>query len=212
MTGLAQQERHALCDTFLVLGPDHPTLDDPWRARDLAAHLVIRDGRPDLSLGLVVPPLKGRLDDAMSRYAAGDWLALVDRVRQGPPRWSPVRLGALDEAVNLGEFFIHHEDVLRGAPDFTPRELDPALQAGLWTQLQRMGKLFLRKAEVGVDLVAEGHGRLTAKPSKGTGVAVVTGTPGELTLFVSGRQRVAHVELAGPDSAVASIRGASLGM
>ena len=56
MTSYAQQERAAICDSFLRLGPDAPTIDDPWLARDLAAHLAIRDSRPDLSAGSTSRP------------------------------------------------------------------------------------------------------------------------------------------------------------
>ncbi|MEO7060711.1 MAG: TIGR03085 family metal-binding protein [Lapillicoccus sp.] len=211
MTGLAQQERHALCDTLLKVGPDAPTLCSPWRARDLAAHLVIRDSRPDLALGMFVPALKGRLDAAMTSYASGAWPQLVDRVRSGPPRWSPTRLAPLDEAVNLAEFFIHHEDVLRGAPGFTRRVLDAPLEAGIWKGLKSQSTLMLRKATVGVVLVAPGFGRFTAKGPRGAGTAVVTGSPGELSLFVAGRQRVADVALEGPEAAVAAIAEEPLG-
>ncbi|MDQ2755011.1 MAG: TIGR03085 family metal-binding protein [Actinomycetota bacterium] len=211
MTRYAQQERHALGDSLLALGPDTPTLDEPWRARDLAAHLVIRDARPDLAIGMFVPALKGRLDAGMRSYAARDYPALVEQVRSGPPVWSPARVPALDEAVNLGEFFIHHEDLLRGAPGFTPRVLDAGLEAALWKGLRTMSKLFLGKSPVGVELVAPGHGHLDAKMVSGAETAVVTGTPGELTLFISGRQRVSDVSLGGPRSAQDAIREASLG-
>lgn len=43
MTGdLDQRERHELCDRFLALGPDAPTLNEGWTTKDLAAHLVVR--------------------------------------------------------------------------------------------------------------------------------------------------------------------------
>ena len=211
MTGFARQERHALCDTVLEVGPDVPTLCSPWRARDLAAHLVIRDSRPDLALGMFVPALKGRLDAAMTSYAAGDWPALVGRVRTGPPFWSPTRWPPVDEAVNLAEFFIHHEDVLRGAPGFTRRVLGAPLEAAIWKGLRAQSKLMLRGATVGVILAAPGFGRFTAKGPTGPGTAVVTGAPGELSLFVAGRQRVADVEVEGPDAVVAAITEEPLG-
>ncbi len=211
MTRYAQQERRALSDSLLTLGPDAPTLDDPWRARDLAAHLVIRDSRPDLAIGMFVPPLKGRLDEGMRSYAARDYPTLVGQVRSGPPVWSPVRIPAVDEAANLGEFFIHHEDLLRGAPGFTARTLDTGLTAALWKGLRTMSRLFLGKAPVGVELVSPGHGRFVAKQVSGAATVVVTGTPGELTLFASGRQRVADVSLTGPQAAQDAIREASLG-
>ena len=47
MTHLAELERAALCDTLEAVGPDVPTLCDPWTTAELAAHLVIRDRRPD---------------------------------------------------------------------------------------------------------------------------------------------------------------------
>lgn len=207
MTGFARQERHALCDTLIEVGPDVPTLCSPWCAGDLAAHLAIRDSRPDLALGMFVPALKGRLDAAMRSSAASDWPALVDRVRSGPPHWSPARFPPLDEAVNLAEFFIHHEDVLRAAPGFTPRVLDAPLGAAIWKGLRAQSKLMLRGVTAGVELVAPGFGRVTAKGPCGPGTAVVTGPPGELSLFVAGRQRVADVQVEGPDAAVAAISG-----
>lgn len=197
---------------MMEVGPGAPTLCSPWRARDLAAHLVIRDSRPDLALGMFVPALKGRLDTAMTAYAAGSWPALVERVRSGPPVWSPTRLPPLDEAVNLGEFVIHHEDVLRGTPGFTRRVLNAPLEAAIWKGLRAQSKLMLRGATVGVVLVAPGFGRFTAKGPSDRGTAVVTGAPGELTLFVAGRQRVAEVDVEGPDAAVAAITEEPLGI
>ena len=117
----------------------------------------------------------------------------------------------MDEAVNLAEFFIHHEDVLRGAPGFTRRVLDAPLDARIWKGLRSQSKLMLRKATVGVVLVAPGFGRFTAKGPGDPESAVVTGTPGELSLFIAGRQRVADVVLDGPDAAVAAIATEHLG-
>src|SRR5882762_622635 len=36
-------ERRELCDLFLELGPDAPTLCEGWTTLDLAAHLVLRE-------------------------------------------------------------------------------------------------------------------------------------------------------------------------
>ena len=51
MTRLAWSERQQLCDELERLGPDAPTLCEGWATRDLAAHLFVRDARPDLSIG-----------------------------------------------------------------------------------------------------------------------------------------------------------------
>jgi len=40
---LAQQERMALCDLFVELGSDAPTLCAGWLTADLATHLVVRE-------------------------------------------------------------------------------------------------------------------------------------------------------------------------
>jgi hypothetical protein len=44
---LARSERHALCDLLTEVGADAPTLCEGWNAFDLAAHLVVRERRPD---------------------------------------------------------------------------------------------------------------------------------------------------------------------
>ena len=212
MTSYAQQERQGICDTFLRLGPDATTLDDPWLTRDLAAHLHLRDARPDLALGMFVPPLKGRLDAAMRSTADGPWEPLVEKIRQGPPRLSPLRFGRLDELANLGEFFVHHEDVLRAQPGTERRTLDVGLERALWDALKGGSRLFFRSVPAGVVLVAEGYGRHAAKKPTDVGTVVVRGTPGDLTLFAGGRSRVADVEIEGPPDAVAELEAADLSL
>jgi hypothetical protein len=39
-------EREQLCDLFLELGPEAPTLCEGWATLDLAAHLVMREHDP----------------------------------------------------------------------------------------------------------------------------------------------------------------------
>ena len=100
MTRFASSERQGLCDTFERVGPDAPTLCSPWRTRDLAAHLVVRERRPDVSAGILVPALAGRLAKVQDGYAAWEWPRLVNEVRTGPPAWSPTSLRSIDEATN----------------------------------------------------------------------------------------------------------------
>jgi uncharacterized protein (TIGR03085 family) len=209
MSHLAAQERSALCDTLERVGPSAPTLCEPWTAAELAAHLIIRDGRPDLAPGIWIPQLSGRLDQAMVEYAARPWQESVDQIRSGPPVWSPARVPVVDHAMNLVEFFVHHEDVLRGDGGVGPRrELSAELESALWSQLQRSAGLMLRKLDVGVVLVAPGHGRKAAKGPTGVGTVALTGAPGELVLALFSRLRVSDVQLGGPDAAVARIRAA----
>jgi hypothetical protein len=48
-------EREQLCDLLDELGPQAPTLLDPWTTHDLAAHLVLREHDFPAAPGLVVP-------------------------------------------------------------------------------------------------------------------------------------------------------------
>ncbi len=208
---VARLEREALCDTFLALGPDAPTLCDPWLTRDLAAHLVVRERRPDLAAGLVVPPLAPRLERGQAAVAQRDWDALVEEVRSGPPVWSPTRIAKVDALVNTVEMVIHHEDALRGDGAVGPRREVPERTArAVLSSLRSSAKLMFRRSEVGVRLLAPGAEPITAGPEGR--VVTVTGEPVELLLVGSGRLRVAQVELDGAPEDVEALRSANLGL
>ena len=210
---VAAAERAALCDTFDEVGPDAPTLCSPWLTRDLAAHLVLRERRPDLAFGMWVPMLSERLEREQADLAAGtDWAELVDRVRGGPPVWHPTQIGLIDDAFNTLEFFIHHEDVLRAEPDFTARELPPEIADGVWTALKRMSKVLFRRFDAGLVLAAPGFGRVAVKPPSKKGSVTVTGAPGELALLAFGRARVADYEARGSKKATLALELAAKGL
>src|SRR4029453_11831870 len=61
VTDYARRERRELADLLLAVGPDAPPLCAGWTARDLAAHLVIRERRPDATVAGLIPPLAGRV-------------------------------------------------------------------------------------------------------------------------------------------------------
>lgn len=213
MTHLARLERDALCDTFLITGPDAPTLCSPWTTADLAAHLAIRDRRPDLSPGVWVSALASRLEAGQAAYAAKPWPELVDLVRSGPPVWSPARLAPVDDAVNLVEFVIHHEDVLRGDQARGPRRtMSQRESRAIWSSLNRLGRLLFRRSPVGVVLRTTGGEFLDAHSTTQLGTVVLEGAPVELLLAAYGRRRVADVEVTGDDRAVDALWGARLGL
>lgn len=203
MTRFASSERQGLCDTFERVGPDAPTLCSPWLTRDLAAHLVVRERRPDAAAGMWLPALTGRLKHVQKGYASWEWPRLVDEVRSGPPTWSPASLPRVDEAINTAEFFVHHEDVLRGSPDWSARELSPELESALWGVVSKTAQLKFARSRVGVVLVSPPYGRRQVHSMTGLGTVVVRGTPGELLLFLFGRRGVARVELSGSEEALA---------
>src|SRR5262249_34148163 len=136
----APAERLALADALLAAGPDAPTLCEGWATRDLAAHLVLRERRPDAGAGIVLKPLAGHTKRVQDRLASGDCRALAERGPH-PPALSLVRLSAVEEAMNLVEFFVHHEDVRRGTPDWTVRELPEAYERALLGRVRLTARL-----------------------------------------------------------------------
>ena len=212
MTRHAQSERLLLCDDLDRLGPDAPTLCEGWDTGVLAAHLFVREHRPDLALGAYLPFLSGRLDRELRRMAEADFPGLVDHVRAGAPAWNPMAQPKVDELTNLVEYYIHHEDVLRAQPGWARRELPGNLQRALWTALRRSARLMFRKAPTGVVLIAPGLGRYAAKLPDALGTVIVRGEPGELILFAYGRIDAAEVSLEGDADDVAALRTARLGI
>jgi uncharacterized protein (TIGR03085 family) len=205
---LARAERSALVDLMAKLGPDAPTLCEGWTTRDLAAHLIVRERRPDASPGILLSPLAGRLERVRAQTAAGSFDELVDEVRQ-PPWWSWSAWSPVDRLVNTVEFFVHHEDVRRAQPGWTPREL-PELDRALWSRVRTLGRLALRRFPATIVLQAPGHGEV--RTGRGGPEVRLSGPPGELVLFCMGRQRATRVNIVGPDDLVTKLRGARLGI
>ncbi len=201
---LAQQERKNLCDIFVELGPDAPTLCEGWTTADLAAHLVVRERRPDSGPGLVWPRLADYTDKVRTTVRGRtSWEELVETVRRGPP----MLLRPFDGPMNTIEYFIHVEDVRRAQDGWEPRPLDPALADALWA---RVGPGGMAK-KVPATIVLSSTGR--EDKERGTGPRLtLTGDPGELTMFGAGRQGAARVEISGDAALAARLRSASLGV
>jgi uncharacterized protein (TIGR03085 family) len=203
----AQEERLALAALLDETGPDGPTLCVGWRTRDLAAHLVLRERRPDAAAGVLGGPLAGHTARTQARLGQRlTYAQLVQAFRAGPPRLSPFALPGFDERANTVEHFVHHEDVRRAAPGWEPREITPGLSDALWGRLKG-ARLFLRKAPVGVELARESGGepyRITLKNA--TPTVTVIGTPAELTMWAMGRTSAANVRFDGAEQAVAKLK------
>lgn len=210
MSNPARTERHALCDALIELGPDAPTLCAGWTTRDLAAHLVVRETRPDAAGGILFARLAPHGDRVRDKVARTDWAELVDRVRSGPPRLSPMRIPAVDRLTNTLEFFVHLEDVRRARPDWAPRELSTDLEDTLLGALERGARLMARRSPCGLTMTPRTGISFVAK--KGHPVVDVSGPIGELVLFIYGRRTVARVELNGPDDAVAALEATRFGV
>lgn len=208
MARFAQMERQALADLFLAVGPDAPTVNEGWTTRDLAAHLVVRERRPDAGPGIWLPVLRGYSERVRLRLAARPFPELVEMVRQ-PPVWSPLSNPLTDEVANLMEFFIHHEDVRRAQSVWQPRDLPPGEQAALWKRTAALSRLRLRRFGGAVRVVADGYGDVTT--GGGGEPVLISAPPGELVLFLTGRQRVARVEIDCPAELEERLRNAGFG-
>jgi uncharacterized protein (TIGR03085 family) len=209
---LDTQERLEFCDLLDELGPSVPTLLEGWTAHDLAAHLVLREH--DLVAGpclVLHGPFQRFAEQRRARLAQRRGFSwLVARIRSGPPIGF-FRIGWVRALANLNEFFVHHEDVRR-ANSQGPRSLTPAMDAALWRNVRRGGRYLSRRLHgCGLELEWAGtNERVTVQ--SGEPAARLSGLPGELLLYVFGRQAAAQVEVSGPPEAVAALRRTHFGM
>jgi uncharacterized protein (TIGR03085 family) len=219
----SRDERLALCALLDETGPDAPTLCEGWTTGDLAAHLVLREHRPDAAAGVAGGPLAGYTARVQQRIRQRvPFPDLVRIIRSGPPRLSVMALPGMDERVNAVEYFVHHEDVRRAADGWEPRTLGSGESDMLWGRL-RMARFMLRKAPVGVELARDDAGpaaektatettggapyRITARNA--TPAVTVVGSPAELTLWVMGRRAAARVRMDGIQAAVTKLAEAN---
>ncbi|OLF10783.1 TIGR03085 family metal-binding protein [Actinophytocola xanthii] len=201
---VSADERAALAELFTEVGPDAPTLCTGWQTRDLAAHLVLRERRPDAAPGIVVPALAGYTKRVQDDFARRPWAELVELVRTGPPALSPTRIPAVDRLVNSVELFVHHEDVRRAQPGWEPRPPDPGRDAAAWAGVTRAGRLTLRRSTVGI--VLRRPDGTEAVVRRGPNTVLVTGEPGELLLWAFGREQV-RLDFEGEQAALGVVKG-----
>ena len=194
---LAQRERQLLCDLFISLGPDAPTLCEGWDTRHLAAHLFLRESRPDAALGLVGGPMAKRLDQLMSQTAARPWPELVDAIRNGPPPWSPMRW--LDGVANLVEFVVHREDVKRAQSPQLNEDRDGATLDMIWSRAKMSAPLLLRGQAV--TLTWPDHESYRLRGDEALRVELI-GSPVDLLLVATGR--AVPIDIQGTTEAVAA--------
>jgi uncharacterized protein (TIGR03085 family) len=207
----ARDERLALAALLDKTGPDAATLCTGWRTADLAAHLVLRERRPDAAVGIVGAPLARytrRVQKALS--AKTPFPLLVETVRTGPPRLSLYGIPGADARLNFTEFFVHHEDIRRAQPGWEPRDLSADVTDQVWQRLSS-ARLLLRKVPVGIEFArddvpepSDGQRiRMTVRPR--TPVVTIIGAPAELMMWTFGRTGAAHVRIEGAEADVAAL-------
>ncbi|HEV7722535.1 MAG TPA: TIGR03085 family metal-binding protein [Iamia sp.] len=208
-----QRERSALCDLFLEVGPDAPTLCGDWTTADLAAHLVVRERNPLAGPGILFGGrFEGTTEKLMERELdRHGYEGVVQRVRTGPPL-GPMAIRPVGRLANTIEYVVHHEDVRRPAGG-GPRPDDAELQDAVWSLLRRAARLLVAPGKLGstgLELVRPGHDPVRAS-GRGDG-AVVTGDPVEILLYLYGRKTDAAVELTGDETAIAKVEKATFGI
>ncbi|GIE75940.1 TIGR03085 family protein [Actinoplanes philippinensis] len=208
MTNYARSEREQLADLLAGTGPDAPTLCEGWTTRDLAAHLVVRDRRPDSALGLLIKPLAGRGERIRLARAALPYQELIGQVRN-PPVWSPISNPLVEPLTNTMEMFIHHEDVRRGDGQWEPRTLDRGLETTLYRNLKLIVRGSLARLRISAEVEATGFPPIRVGDDP---VARITGDAGELAVFFFGRQRAARVAIDGAPEIAERLRTARLGV
>ena len=187
----------ALADLLGELGPDAPTCCEGWTTAHLAAHLVVRDRRPDAMPGYGAGGCRARRPLVAWAHRAEDRLRDRDAVRRrrraacGPARraWSPLAWPPVAQALNVTEFAIHHEDVRRAQPDWTPRELPRADQ-------DTSGPRSASTPAAPPDAAASCCAAPTSPGEEkriGAAGRTVEGEPLELLLWAAGRRDVARV-------------------
>jgi uncharacterized protein (TIGR03085 family) len=205
---ILRAERAAMCDTFEAVGPDAPTLCEGWTASDLAAHLIVREHRPDALPGVVIGgPFASHTERLMEQAKAKGYPAMIATMRTGLPWLYRVGPGAF---ANVMENWIHHEDVRR-ANGQGPRPPDAEVDAFLWRTLGLSGRIAARKVRpFGLELDA-GSGRHRV-PGAANPRVVMRGAPGEIVLYLSGRKAGSRVVLDGPADALQALDEAKFGL
>lgn len=216
-------QRNKLCDLLDSLNDEQwqaTTMCEGWDAGDIAAHMLVREREPWYSVGLVIPQLGDMHTSRMAVRKAAGRAAMIADLRAGPPR--PFAWGIVGR-VQVGEDYIHTEDVRRGgatdapagdgqpAVDLTPDDGtgDDRVANILWEAVSRFSlQTFGGVKADGVVALTDGTktkayrvGGKIARPARNASPAEtvsISAPVGDLLLFTTGR-RGAHVSIDGPE-------------
>jgi uncharacterized protein (TIGR03085 family) len=200
-----ERERASFASDLRSADPDAPTLCRGWTARHLCAHLVQRQDAVLRSIWDQVTTKTPGDERFMSRLVdrartPAGYADLVETFASGPSRRSLAR--RFDEAVNLVEYVVHHEDLRRGTGPVPPRDLPAEELDVMWRRARPILKRAYRKAPVGVRLAPDDG--VVLSTGGGPSTVTVIGPPVELLLHAFGRREAAQVQLDGPAAGVSS--------
>ncbi len=200
-----EAERHSFAFDFRAADPDAPTLCAGWSVRHLCAHLVQREHSMLHNVWDQTTTRTPGDERYMRRLvdAAGTpdgYAALVQRFETGPSRHS--LMGRFDEALNLVEYVVHHEDLRRGSGPVPPRQLPPTELDEIWRRARLILKRAYRKAPVGVELAPDSGPVMPVR--KGPTAVTLGGSRIDLLLHAFGRRGAADVRVDGSSDGVST--------
>lgn len=199
-------ERIELVNTLSQAQSSDPTLCEGWECRHLLAHLILRETEVLIAAGVLGGPLGKRTEKVTNFRAEG----LSDRAayEHALDRFAHLNgyfkmhtlFPQADVKMNLIEYFVHIEDVRRAGEGWEPRSLPHSVQQAIWDNLRSRAKMMAGKNYPhGLVLQAPGFVDMSltvVEPAQSSIPAtVLTGEPGELVLYLFGREEMAKVEV-----------------
>ena len=209
MTSLAKRERYAISQTLRNLGPDAPTLCEGWSSFDLLVHLISRENRPDAALGLIIPAFSQYSKKVADELKSRGFENLIQEFEDGPKQFSPFAIPGIDNLANSFEFLVHHEDLLRAQPNYVARVFGDLDKKMLWKRFTQTGKVFLRKAKVGI-IAKSDHGVFTIK--SGNSVVTMEGEVVDLILYSFGRKSASNIKFEGDEESIRILKETKFGL
>lgn len=202
-------ERKTIADTLREAGPLAPTLCRGWDTRHMVAHLLLRETKPLVAAGVMGGPLSNRtlrITAKLAHKLTGQRRyekAIEDFEKLPGYLGMRTRNPNTDTTINLIEYFVHTEDIRRAVgDDWEPRVLDYDVEARIWSDLLgRAGLMARKKYPAGLILESPGFepaAKTIFHPQPGAEATILRGAPGELALYLFGREPQARVERIDP--------------
>lgn len=160
-----------------------------WSVEDVAAHIVVREGIIG-PIGIVIPSLHSLHDSRVKKLETKGHKAIISKLKKYP--WY------MPAAVNVAEYYVHNEDILRGGLKMGRPKPNKEEQEILWQALKGLVKvqkhLVADLGSVQLENIQTGA-VITITSKQSLKDTVITGQAGELLLFFYGRRAAAKVKI-----------------
>lgn len=222
-------QRESLCDLLQSLNEQQwqaETLCGGWDAGDVVAHMLVREREPWASAGLMIPPLAALHASRMEVRKQAGRERLIRQLRSGPPKLATMGIVG---RVQVGEDYIHTEDIRRGAAaaiegtaDLTADDGtgDAGIDELLWQAIGRFalttlggvrGRGVLAMTDGGRTRAYRVGGPVPLPARDGRADVTINGTAGELLLYTTGRT-AADVHVHGDQTLIDALQASRRGI